>query len=94
VAEATCATSRCPISASAMIGFHYQGQEVSPARHALNAAQALGLPHGSISIDQPRAEAGIDKDQPKGAPVIAGGVMFRGRAVEKLTSGLPFRPWQ
>ena len=74
--------------------FHYQGQEVSPARHALSAAQALGLPYGSISIDQPRAEAGMDKDQTRGAPVIAGGVMFRGRAVDKLTLGLPLRPWQ
>jgi hypothetical protein len=29
----------------------------------------------------------------KGKPVIAGSVQFKGRAVEKLTDGLPRKPW-
>jgi hypothetical protein len=49
---------------------------------------------GSIGIDKPTVEEGIDKEQAKGKPVIGGGVMFRGRAVEKLIEDLPRRPWE
>jgi len=74
--------------------FHYQGKDASPAKHALNAAKKLGMPSGSIHIDKPTVEEGVDKERAKGKPVIGGGVMFRGRAVEKLTEGLPRRPWE
>jgi len=74
--------------------FHYEAKETSPARHALNAARRLGMSCGSICIDEPTAEEGIDKEGTKGKPVIGGGVMFRGRAVEKLIKGLPRRPWE
>ena len=73
--------------------FHYEDKETSPAKHALNAAGKLGISYGSIGIDKPTVEEGIDKEQPKGKPVIGGGVMFRGRAVQKLTEGLPRRQW-
>jgi hypothetical protein len=74
--------------------FHYEDNETSPAKHALNAARKLGMLCGSIGIDKPTVEGGIDKEQDKGKPVIGGGVMFRGRAVEKLIEGLPRRPWE
>ena len=74
--------------------FHYEDKEASPAKHALNAARKLGMPCGSIGIDKPTVEEGIDKEQAKGKPVIGGGVMFRGRAVEKMIEGLPRRPWE
>jgi len=74
--------------------FHYEDKEVSPARHALNAARTLGMSSGSISIDKPTVTENMDKRQDKGKPVIGGGVMFRGRAVEKLIEGLPRRPWE
>ncbi|MFP3898659.1 MAG: radical SAM protein [Dehalococcoidia bacterium] len=74
--------------------FHYQGEEVSPARHALNAAKKLGMPYGSITIDEPTLKQATDQEYDRGSPVIGGGVMFRGRAVEKLVQGLPRRPWQ
>jgi hypothetical protein len=74
--------------------FHYEDNYTSPAKHALNAARRLGMSSGSICIDKPTVEEGIDKEQDKGKPVIGGGVMFRGRAVEKLTEGLPRRPWE
>lgn len=74
--------------------FHYEDEGVSPARHALNAAMKLGIPCSSISIDRPSMEESIDKNQTPGKPVIGGGAMFRGRAVEKLIEGLPRRPWQ
>jgi hypothetical protein len=74
--------------------FHYEGKETSPAKHASNAARKLGMPCGLIGIDKPTVEGAIDKEQAKGKPVIGGGVMFRGRAVEKLIEGLPHRPWE
>jgi hypothetical protein len=74
--------------------FHYDDREASPAKHALNAAKRLGISCGPIHIGKPTVAEGIDKDQGKGKPVIGGGAMFRGRAVEKLIEGLPRRPWQ
>jgi hypothetical protein len=72
--------------------FHYEDEQASPTKHALKAARKLGTPCESIGIDKPTVEGGIDKEQAKGKPVIGGGVMFRGRAVEKLIEGLPRRP--
>jgi hypothetical protein len=74
--------------------FHYGDNEPSPAKHALNAAGGLGMSSGSICIDKPTIEEGTGKKQEKGKPVVGGGVMFRGRAVEKLVEGLPLRPWE
>jgi hypothetical protein len=74
--------------------FHYEDQNDSPAKRALMAAKDLGLPTGSICIEKPTVKTGIDKEQTKGAPVIGGGAMFRGRAAEKLVEGLPKRPWE
>jgi len=74
--------------------FHYEDKEMSTAKHALDAAKRLGMPFGSIRIDKPTVEEGVDREHVKGKPVIAGGAVFRGRAVEKLTEGLPRRPWE
>jgi hypothetical protein len=74
--------------------FHYEDKETSPGKLALNAAKRLGMSCGSICIGKPTVEEGISKEQDKGKPVIGGGAMFRGRAVEKLTEGLPRRPWE
>jgi organic radical activating enzyme len=74
--------------------FHYEDKEASPAKHALNAARRLGMPCGSICIDRPTVEEGIDKEHTEGKPVIGGGAMFRGRAVEKLIEGLPRSGWE
>jgi len=74
--------------------FHYEDEEIAPAKHALNAAQKSGVPCGSICLDKPTVEGGIDKEHAKGRPIIGGGIMFRGRAVEKLIEGLPRRPWE
>ena len=74
--------------------FHYEEEKDSPAKRSLAAAKRLGLPLDSICIGKPTVEMGIDKEQDKGAPVIGGGAMFRGRAVEKLVEGLPKRRWE
>jgi hypothetical protein len=74
--------------------FHHGADEDNPARRASRAAERLGIPTDAICIDQPTVETGVDKQHEKGRPVIGGGAMFRGRAVEKLVSGLPMRPWE
>lgn len=70
--------------------FHY-GEENSPAKRGLAAARKLGIPAAPICIQKPFVEAMPGQGQEKGDPVIGGGAMFRGRAVEKLTAGLPRR---
>ena len=74
--------------------FHFGDEEVNLAKRAREAAENLNLPSSSISIDKPTVEEGIDKDHEKGEPVIKGGVMFRGRAVETLIETLPRRSWE
>lgn len=71
--------------------FHNEEIKDSPAKRAYSAAKELGLPVSSICIEKPVVEK--NKGQDKGSPVIGGGAMFRGRAVEKLTEDLPKRPW-
>lgn len=70
--------------------FHY-GEENSPAQRGLSAARKLGIPTAPICIQKPFVESMPGQGQEKGEPVIGGGAMFRGRAVEKLTEGLPRR---
>lgn len=74
--------------------FHSGGAEaMNAAQRARHAAQALGLPVGTITIDAPEVEAAPETAPEPGAPIIGGGVVFRGRAVEKLTSDLPRQPY-
>jgi MoaA/NifB/PqqE/SkfB family radical SAM enzyme len=70
--------------------YHHGEEEETPAKVASRAAAELGVPSGSISIDEPTVEFGVEK----GEPVIKGGAVLRGRAVEKLAEGLPTRPWE
>ena len=74
--------------------FHFEDLAESPASIAAKVAKKLGIPDQSICIEQPTVEETTDKDQEKGAPVIGGGAMFRGRAVETLLEGLPKRSWE
>jgi hypothetical protein len=73
---------------------HYEEKKDNPAKRTLAAAKRLGIPVNSICIEKPTVETSIDKEQDKGTPVIGGGAMFRGRAVEKLVEGLPKRGWE
>jgi MoaA/NifB/PqqE/SkfB family radical SAM enzyme len=73
--------------------FHYK-EENNSARRALIAAKRLGMTTTPICIKKPFIEELPGEGQQKGASVIGGGVMFKGRAVEKLTAGLPRKPWQ
>jgi len=73
--------------------FHYGEMAVTPARRALAAAERLGIPTSPIAIEAPSVTIEERDTAEKGQPVIGGGVMFRGRAADKLTEGLPRRAW-
>ncbi|MFX1481173.1 MAG: radical SAM protein [Promethearchaeota archaeon] len=72
--------------------FHYENIDESLSKTAEKASKNLKLPVGTICIEEPTIE--IDKTQEKGEPVIGGGAMFKGRAVEKLIQNLPTRSWE
>jgi hypothetical protein len=74
--------------------FHYEGAKENPAKRASNAAARLGIPTAEIRIEEPIVKTGIGEQQDKGEPVVGGGVMFKGRAVERLAGGLPQRWWE
>jgi hypothetical protein len=73
---------------------HYEETKENPAKRASNAAARLGIPTGEICIEEPIVKTGTVGQQGKGEPVVGGGVMFKGRAVEKLAGGLPQRWWE
>ena len=74
--------------------FHYGDEADSPAKRAMVVAHSLGIPASSICIQKPFVQAAPGQWQDRGRPVIGGGAMFKGRAVEKLIAGLPTRPWR
>ncbi len=71
--------------------FHSGSESDRPAVNALAAAESLGLPTCSISIDPPKIDPLSSCENP-GAPVTGGNTRLRGRAADKLTEGLPVRP--
>jgi hypothetical protein len=62
------------------------------AEFALTAARRLGLKADTITIDLPTGSRDPAGSNP-GEPVSGGGLMFRGRAAEKLVAGVPLQPW-
>lgn len=71
--------------------FHYDREMSQQAGHACQAAESLGIPIGTISIAQPEApdvEAAVGQ-----LPLDESGVMFRGRAAEKLVRRASLKPW-
>ena len=74
--------------------FHSEDEKEGLARHALKAATKLAIPADVICIDRPKVGVNKGKERVPGEPVVGGGVMFKGRAVDKLTRGLPTKRWQ
>ena len=72
--------------------FHQEEEERENPKYAAVAARRLGLPIGSITIEEPTPSVS-ERAGLRGEPVTEGEVMFRGRAVEKLVEGLPRKPW-
>ena len=73
--------------------FHGDEMETPESRIGLAAARRLGLEAGTLCIDPPTGYRDPTRYAP-GAPVTGGGVMYRGRAAEKLVEGLPRQPWE
>ncbi len=69
--------------------YHYGEEAVNPARLAHAAARRLDMPVGSICIEKPAVAAA--KTRGRGQPVLNGGALLKGRAVETLPEGLPTR---
>lgn len=74
--------------------FHHDGKAENPATLAAGAARDLGLPVGTLCIEKPWIDTSVKNDLNSEKPAIGGGVLFRGRAVEKLTAPLPKREWK
>jgi hypothetical protein len=71
---------------------HGEAMMTEAARNSVEAAHQLGLPEGIIAVEAP-AECVAYEHANKGEPITGGTVRFRGRAVAKLTEGVPRRPW-
>ncbi|BBD09241.1 radical SAM protein [Desulfovibrio ferrophilus] len=73
---------------------HHGEASPSPAKAALQAAQELGIAQQAFTIESPKTIETTKYERGRGAPIVGGGVRFRGRAVEKLTNGLPLTYWR
>lgn len=72
--------------------FHYSEKISQQVKNATTAARELGIPMGTISIAKPETgsrAAGVGQ-----LPEGESGVMYRGRAVEKLAPLAPTQPWK
>jgi hypothetical protein len=69
--------------------FHHFDKNDRKAEFAREAAERLSIPTATICIEPPRVSPTADGR--RGKPVIGGGVLFKGRAAEKLTARLPLR---
>lgn len=69
---------------------HYGDHAGGHAERAQAAAGRLGIEVKVMRTGQPTTKQGSDSQT--GGELDSGGVMFRGRAVEKLATGLPTRP--
>jgi hypothetical protein len=74
--------------------FHYGEEVENPATIAYIVATEIGIATSSICIDPPEILHPAADAGGKGQPVVGGGAKFRGRAVDKLTTDLPVRPWK
>ena len=72
--------------------FHGEEAEFTDGHPAITAAKQLGINTGTIAIDPPTGYRDPG-EQPPGETLTGGGVMYRGRAAEKLAAGLPRQPW-
>lgn len=70
--------------------FHYSEKVSRQAQNAEKAAAELGIPVGTISIARPEAQAQTNQGQ---IPEGESGVMYRGRAAEKLVANASLHPW-
>ena len=71
--------------------FHYSEELSRQAENACQAARELDIPIGTITIAQPES---VDVEYAVGQlPPDESGVMYRGRAAEKLAHQVALQPW-
>jgi len=72
--------------------YHYSQEQSQQAENARLAAEALGIPLGTLSVAQPEAVNAVEAigQLPQGGSAV----MYRGRAAEKLTSKSKGSPWE
>jgi hypothetical protein len=73
--------------------FHYGDKQDTPPKIAHDICEELGISNGYICIDPPIVKLDCRKS-PKGKPILGGETVFKGRAVDKLSAGLPIRNWR
>lgn len=72
--------------------FHGASMETPESQRVLAVAPMLGLSTGTITVDPPAGARDPEAWEP-GLPLSGGGVMYRGRAAEKLVNGQPRQSW-
>ena len=72
--------------------FHGEAMMTQVAKNGIEAARQLGIPQYLSTIEIPEGCLSYELPE-KGEPITGGQVRFRGRAVAKLTEGVPRRPW-
>ena len=71
---------------------HYGHERGVHAERVVAAARTLGMDARVLCTERPAVQPRTADGSGAGPTLIAGGVMFRGRAAEKLVDGLPRRP--
>jgi len=74
--------------------FHFGDQPDSPAKTALTAAKQLNMSVQSTTIVEPRVNTETGQAQTGTLLETGFAAVLRGRAVEKLSKGLPQKSWQ
>jgi hypothetical protein len=73
--------------------FHYSEMLSQQAQNAQEAAETLGIPVGTIAIARPETDAADMLLSQGQLPLGTSGVMYRGRAVDKLAPLVETHPW-
>jgi hypothetical protein len=68
---------------------------ISPeSRQILAACKQFGIPASTITCKVPLAGDGPSQETGRGLPIEGGEIQFRGRAISRLASRSPHRPWR
>ncbi len=76
--------------------FHYEDRKDNPAQRAFHAAEEMGMPASILALEPGGSgpeETGTPRDEKKGV-IEGGGIMFRGRAAEKLSLYAVANDWK
>jgi hypothetical protein len=76
--------------------FHYENRKENAARCAFKTAKEMGLPAVVLALDPGASGPGIKgsiREERRGV-ITGGGIMFRGRAAEKLSPYADANDWQ